>query len=123
MTLTLKSSSHSVHGVKGKSRHTYHCAQYEGRQTPSEAGKTRAGKKPPGASRARDTMDRFACEGWLYVTLLDDSPEIALVSIKHKSHVPYTDISIPPEVKVWLEQNKEKTASAVCLVSLAHDQN
>lgn len=97
----------------GKARFTYHCAQYEGQQTKSAAGRARKGKDAPATSRARETMDRFDCGGWLYITLMDDVPGHALVRLTHKHHTPYTDISISPEMLRFLEKNNGESASKV----------
>jgi hypothetical protein len=48
---------------------------------------------------ARLTMDRFTCNGWLYVTT--DERDLTTINIRithHLCHTPYVDISIPDNV-------------------------
>lgn len=54
--------------------------------------------------------------GWLYVTLTDDAPDRALICVTHSFHTPYTDISITPEMKAFLEKNRGESTSKVSQV-------
>ena len=82
-------------------------------QSASEGGKSRTGKVALTGQRARETMERFNCGGWLYIVLPEDSPNSALLALKHACHTPYTNIAIPDEIKWFLESNKDKTPAAV----------
>jgi hypothetical protein len=49
--------------------------------------------------RARMTMERVDCDGWLHITLDDDDLGMAVIRMTHyQCHHPYTDISIMADV-------------------------
>jgi hypothetical protein len=60
------------------------------------------------------TMDRFACNGWLYVTVDEDQPRIARVRVTHhRCHQAYTDISISKDVDATIQRLKDLPAAQV----------
>lgn len=67
--------------------YTYYCAQLEGEQTKQRLHEDGAKR------RARTTMDRYKCYGWLHITLDDRNLSSSTIRITHhQSHHPYTDI-------------------------------
>jgi hypothetical protein len=59
-------------------------------------------------------MDRFACNGWLYITTDDHNLGTVMIRITHhQSHVPYVDISIPDDVADLVQQMKDNSAAKV----------
>ncbi|KAJ7698358.1 hypothetical protein B0H17DRAFT_1006819 [Mycena rosella] len=59
-------------------------------------------------------MDRFACDGWLHITV--DDAEISVVTVRmthHRCHTPYLDISISNEIKETVENLKHLTAAKI----------
>ncbi|KAJ7245269.1 hypothetical protein C8J57DRAFT_1082436, partial [Mycena rebaudengoi] len=68
--------------------------------------------------RARMKMDRFACDGWLHITVNDEDLELVTVRMTHyRCHTPYVDISIPKEVKETVESMKNLPASKVIFLT------
>lgn len=64
-------------------------------------------------------MERFACNGWLYVTT--DERDLATVNIRithHQCHTPYIDISIPDDVLELIEHLKDLSAAKVNIFGL-----
>lgn len=87
--------------------YTFYCAQFEGEQTKKKLTET-------GKRRARMTMDRYKCSGWLFITLNNDDLIMAGVRITHyRCHPPYTDISISDDVVDDIERLKDLTAAKV----------
>lgn len=63
--------------------------------------------KVPKTDRARDTqrMDRFACNGWLYISATKSSPVMS-ISIRHDlPHVAYHSNELPERWKKYIEEN------------------
>lgn len=55
----------------------------------------------------------FSCNGWLNITISDDS-EIALVKIGHSDdHVPYFPIDIPPDIEKMVRDNQNLSPTQV----------
>lgn len=89
----------------------YHCAQSQDRQKDS--------KKILDDSKQRDkeAMLTFDCKGWLFITI-SDSSSIALIKVVHaEAHVPYCTVSVPEEVKRFIQEHSSLTASQVCFVA------
>jgi hypothetical protein len=87
--------------------YTFYCAQLAGEQTKQK--RTETGKR-----RARMTMDRYKCGGWLILTINEN--ELASVGIRlthHRQHPPYTDISILEDIVKEIERLKDLTAAKV----------
>lgn len=62
------------------------------------------------------TMDRYNCNGWLFITLNDTDLTTANIRITHhRSHHPYTDISISPDIGKIVERLKDLPAAKVCV--------
>lgn len=69
--------------------------------------------------RARMTMDRFECNGYLRVTMTDRDTSLAGVAITHhRSHCPYVDISVPDKVNSVIQEMINMPASKVSCDSL-----
>jgi hypothetical protein len=63
------------------------------------------------------TMDRYKCNGWLFVML--DSNDLMTVGVHithYQCHPPYTDISISDDVTKDIEQLKDLTAGKVSII-------
>jgi hypothetical protein len=96
--------------------YTFYCAQFEGEQTKKKLTET-------GKRRARMTMDRYKCSGWLFVTLNSDDLMTAGMRITHyRCHPPYTDISISDDIADDIERLKDLTAAKVRLRLLSRRQ-
>lgn len=88
----------------------YHCAQAETRQHNPKKG-VREGAK----QRDKGTMESFACEGWLHITVHDRSPVVE-ISLKHKEeHIPYWCIDVPPDIQEFVKNNSQLNTTQVCL--------
>lgn len=60
-------------------------------------------------------MDTFDCEGWLHITITEES-NIALVKLKHQEdHVPYWDIDVPEDARNIVSKNPNLTMSQVSI--------
>lgn len=93
--------------------YTYYCAQLEGEQTKHKLNEDK------NKQRARMTMDRYNCYGWLNISVDDDDLSFANIRITHHlSHHPYTDISITPEVEEIVEKLQDLTAAKVRKIKL-----
>lgn len=58
-------------------------------------------------------MTAFDCKGWLYITLYELSA-IASVTISHsEDHVHYWSISVPKEIKDFVNKNTSLTVDQV----------
>jgi len=65
--------------------------------------------------RARMKMDRYECNGHLYITADKHDHQMLHVRITHhRWHHPYTDISIPNEVETIIQELKDLPAAKVC---------
>lgn len=61
----------------------------------------------------KEQMSSFNCNGWLHITVWDDS-DIALVKLTHEiDHVPYWKIDVPENVKTFVLENLELTPTKV----------
>ncbi len=48
--------------------------------------------------RDKEQMAAFKCDGWLHITIWDESNS-ALVKLKHDTeHIPYWSIDVPPDM-------------------------
>lgn len=80
---------------------SYSCAQSEGREHKA---------KVPKGDKAWDSdrMDRFPCDGWLHLTVSNESDVIGVV-LKHcEEHVGYLDVHLPEIWKQYI-QNHART--------------
>jgi hypothetical protein len=67
-------------------------------------------------------MDRYACNGYLYVTADEHDHQTLRVRITHhRWHHPYIDISIPKEVGTIIQEMKDLPAAKVCLLDFQVD--
>lgn len=58
-------------------------------------------------------MTKFACKGWLYITLYE-STNVASVRILHsEAHVHYWSVSVPAEVQEYVRSHPSLTPSQV----------
>lgn len=65
--------------------------------------------------RARMKMDRYACNGHLYVTADENDHEMLHVRVTHhRWHQPYTNISISEDVEIIIQEMKGLPAAKVC---------
>ncbi|KAJ7104671.1 hypothetical protein C8R44DRAFT_551058, partial [Mycena epipterygia] len=88
--------------------YTFYCAQLKGEESKHTL------VDDPKKRRARMKMDRFACDGWLHITINDDDLHLATVRMTHyRCHTPYLDISISQDVKKTVESMKNLSASKV----------
>ncbi|KJA13622.1 hypothetical protein HYPSUDRAFT_151410 [Hypholoma sublateritium FD-334 SS-4] len=52
-------------------------------------------------------MAAFSCDGWLHITIWDDSNN-ALVKLKHDTeHIPYWSIDVPPDIQSFVKENSD----------------
>lgn len=87
---------------------TFYCAQLKGEETKPTLNENLAKR------RARMTMDRFNCDGWLHVTT--DQRDLTCIMIHithHRCHVPYTDICLTPAIMELVESLKTLSAAKV----------
>jgi hypothetical protein len=87
-------------------RFRYYCAQSEDHDHES--------KKHPNLDKHRDKiiMDKFPCEGALFITIYGKSE--ARITYRHKTdHMPYCNIDIPPDVAEYVCSNTDKNVSQV----------
>jgi hypothetical protein len=97
--------------AEGTMTYTFYCAQLHGEQTKKKLAET-------GKRRARMTMDRYKCSGWLFVTLNENELTTACMCITHyRCHPPYTDISISDSIAKEIEGLKDMTAAKVSLIT------
>ncbi|KAJ7200340.1 hypothetical protein GGX14DRAFT_372334, partial [Mycena pura] len=88
--------------------YTFFCAQNE-----KEVTKTRL-TDDLRKRRARMKMDRFACNGYLHVTVNPDIPETIRLRVQHhRAHCHYVDISLPDDIKNLVEKMKDQPASNI----------
>jgi hypothetical protein len=88
-------------------RFKYSCAQTASRQ-PKPA------KREGVRNRDKGSMDTFNCNGWLHITLFEDSDQ-AFVKFKHQEdHCDYPKTSIPDNIREFIEKNYKMSTSAVC---------
>lgn len=96
-------------------KYTFYCAQVRG-----EEAKVRLHDEPE-KRRARTTMDRFECNGYLHVTLDDNDLSIAGIKITHhRSHCAYIDISMTDKVESIIKEMINVPASKVshtCIIN------
>lgn len=88
----------------------YHCAQYAKRQ--------KASRKVVDSSKHRDkeAMDTFECDGWLSVSVSENS-DMVTVKIRHLcAHIAYCPIDLPADVIKLVEDCGDKTVSQVSLL-------
>jgi transcriptional accessory protein Tex/SPT6 len=88
--------------------YTFFCAQNEAEETkPRLTDDTRK-------RRARLKMDRFACGGYLKITIDDDDLEMARFQFTHEmAHCHYVNINMDTRTKVMIEELKNWTPSQV----------
>ncbi|KAJ7482135.1 hypothetical protein B0H11DRAFT_2157722 [Mycena galericulata] len=58
-------------------------------------------------------MDRFPCNGYLRITVVDGDETVGLRLTHHRAHAQYINISMDEEIKQVIEEMKNSTASAV----------
>ena len=84
---------------------TYFCAQLEGEQTKQKLH-TDTNKR-----RGRTCMDRFACDGWLFITIVHNNNTRIRVRMTHsEAHVHYTDIAISEKIQNIIIEMKNSTS-------------
>jgi hypothetical protein len=87
---------------------TFYCAQLKGEETKTKVIEDRSKR------RARMTMERFACNGWLHVTTNNEDLKIVNIRITHhQCHIPYTDISMSDDIAELVRSMKDDTAAKV----------
>ena len=85
----------------------YHCAQNSKRQHKPKECENKENQ------RDKIAMAAFDCDGWLTVTISDQS-DIAFIQISHKDdHIPYWTIDISPDVKDYVHENPHLTPKQV----------
>ncbi|KAJ6614190.1 hypothetical protein B0H10DRAFT_1803925 [Mycena sp. CBHHK59/15] len=91
----------------GDIRFSYHCAQNADRQHKP--------KKHENADKHRTShqMECFDCDGWLHITVSNESTE-ALVHFKHEQdHIPYCSIDVPLAIKEFIGANPHLNTSQI----------
>jgi len=64
--------------------------------------------------RARLTMDRFDCQGYLHISVPRESAEEVRVKLSHhQAHIRYVDIEIDEPIKKCVEELKDLPPQAV----------
>ena len=59
-------------------------------------------------------MDRFACDGWLFITIVHNNNTRIRVRMTHsEAHVHYTDIAISEKIQNIIIEMKNSTPSVV----------
>jgi hypothetical protein len=102
---------YSFHTKRTHSAETYrfYCAQMKGSETKNKRTEEKSKR------RARMKMDRYECNGHLYITADKHDHQMLHVRITHhRWHHPYTDISIPNEVETIIQELKDLPAAKVC---------
>ena len=82
----------------GGAVYMYSCVQLASREQKA---------KVPKAEKSRDVrrMPRFACNGWLHITVVPGS-RVLRVSLRHVlKHLPYKDIDLPEKWKKHIEMH------------------
>ncbi|KAJ7458659.1 hypothetical protein B0H11DRAFT_1681968, partial [Mycena galericulata] len=87
--------------------YTFFCAQNEQEVTKDKL------IDDPKKRRARIKMDRFPCNGYLRITVVDGDETVRLRLTHHRAHSQYINISMDEEIKQVIEEMKNSTASAV----------
>ena len=83
----------------GGTVYTFTCAQSDHREHKP--------KVPKEKSRDAERMQRFPCQGCLYITV-DQGREV-IIKVKHlHHHVPYFNIGLPDRWKDWIAENASK---------------
>ncbi|KAL1744255.1 hypothetical protein HDZ31DRAFT_39152 [Schizophyllum fasciatum] len=89
-------------------RFMYSCAQLKSRQCPSR-------KSDLKKQRDKGLMSTFDCDGWLHVTIWEDSvssPLPAYISVKHENdHIPYWKVDVPEPIQQYIRANSEMRPS------------
>lgn len=92
-------------------RYIYHCTQNKDRQQKSKKI-TKEGVK----QRDKEAMAAFNCNGWLHITIWDNSSS-ALVRFKHENeHVPYWNIDVPSDTRDFIRNNLALTPTQVSTI-------
>lgn len=93
-----------------RKRFNYNCAQNETRQH-----KLKKHQREDVPKRDKAQMDSFACHGWCYVTVRDDS-DVVLVKLKHEEyHVPYWKVDIPDDIQEYIRAHSDLAMGEVQL--------
>jgi hypothetical protein len=109
MSISFKKKQKS-RGNESVAVYTFYCAQLSGEQTKHKLNEDTSKR------RARMTMERFNCDGWMHITLDDENLETAVIRMTHyQCHHPYLDISILPEIAQEIERLKDLSAAKVCI--------
>ncbi|KAK7018772.1 hypothetical protein VNI00_018234 [Paramarasmius palmivorus] len=88
--------------------YSHYCAQLNGEQTKNKK------VSDPKKQRARNYMDRFDCHGYLNVVVNEENKDLIELRLTHYlPHTPYTDISIPEEVKEKIKSMRDQTAAKI----------
>ncbi|KAF8956350.1 hypothetical protein BDZ97DRAFT_1671707 [Flammula alnicola] len=87
-------------------RFYYHCAQAEKHQNKSKKG-VREGAKP----RDKGSMGTFPCKGWLKITVYEGSPSVEIKLNHAEEHIPYWCINVPPNIREFVEKNRQLTST------------
>ncbi|KDR82282.1 hypothetical protein GALMADRAFT_115207, partial [Galerina marginata CBS 339.88] len=88
--------------------YTFFCSQLRGEETKQKLN------EDPKKRRARMTMDRFDCNGWLRITMTDGYPNLAGIKITHhRTHCQYVDISLTDKVSAIIQAMVDMPASKV----------
>jgi len=88
-----------------------HCDQLSGQATKNKKSDV------PAKQHARMKMDHFECNRWLRIMVDDDNTSLARVRLTHhRCHQPYTDISVPKDIKDIVMEMKDSSAAKASLV-------
>ncbi|KAJ7759006.1 hypothetical protein DFH07DRAFT_713342, partial [Mycena maculata] len=89
--------------------YTFFCAQNE-----EEVIKEKL-HPDPRERRTRIKMDRFPCNGYLRITVVEGEVTLGIRLTHHRAHCQYVDISIDNDTKKLIEAMKDSPASAVLI--------
>ncbi|KAJ7726309.1 hypothetical protein DFH07DRAFT_758176 [Mycena maculata] len=92
---------------EGTLTYTFFCAQNEKEVTKEKL------HPDPRERRARIKMDRFPCNGYLRITVVEGEVTLGIRLTHHRAHCQYVDISIDDETKKLIDAMKDSPASAI----------
>ena len=99
--------------------YTFYCAQYEKEITKKHLTDN------VNKQRARLTMDRFDCEGYLHVSIPQESAEEVRIKLTHcEAHIHYVNIEIDGALKMRIEELKDLppyTVSTILIQGIERD--
>ncbi|KAF5343057.1 hypothetical protein D9758_011133 [Tetrapyrgos nigripes] len=87
-------------------RFKYSCAQTASRQS-------KPAKHTDVCNRDKGSMDTFDCQGWLHITVFEDSEQAFIKFKHHKDHCDYPKTTVPDDIQHFVEDNFKMSTSAL----------